>query len=62
LKISYFRALKEKNVGGLVHLIRGVGGKKLSTLEWESSLRGDGFYKEGRQANKPRPSLNTVSF
>lgn len=37
--------MKEKNVGTVVHLIRGVGGKALSTLKWESGLRGADFVR-----------------
>ena len=37
---NYNKPLEEKNVGEIVHLIRNVGGKSLSTLKWESGLRG----------------------
>mmetsp|Transcript_38365 Transcript_38365/g.43963 ORF Transcript_38365/g.43963 Transcript_38365/m.43963 type:complete len:154 (+) Transcript_38365:122-583(+) len=36
---EYNQKLQENNIGSVVHLIRGVGGKALSTLKWESGLR-----------------------
>lgn len=46
-------------MGGLVHLVRGVGGKKLSTLRWESGLRGDNF---ARNTFEPKSKLAKVPF
>ena len=46
---NYNQTLREKNINGIVHLIRNVGGKSLSTLKWESGLRG-GF--ETTKANR----------
>ena len=56
MRFTILRALKEKNVGTVVHLIRGVGGKALSTLKWESGLRGADFVR----IRPPRKLKNKV--
>lgn len=44
----------------MVHLIRGVGGKSLSTLKWESGLRGGVYTSKGKRKIRIR-NKNTGS-
>lgn len=44
--------MKEKNMNNILHLVRKGGDKHLSTIKWESSLRGDGFYTLNKKIQK----------
>ena len=46
----------------ILHLFRGAGGKKLSTLKWETELRGDVYTSKSQRKLKIRGNkrLNKV--